>query len=422
MAAVPPRLRRPQWRLAVEILDGALNRGRVADASLQEAFRAHREMGSRDRALVGELVFGTLRDLRCFQAIAGPQGGRAETLCALHALTAGLADADTLARLEVSDVAALAAACQRFDERSLTPAQRDNLPDAVDGWLRAQYGDEETAALALALKRPAPVDLRVNTLKADRAAAIAALAQAGIEASPTPWTSTGLRLARRVALQSTTAFREGWIEPQDEGSQLLALLVGARPGERVADYCAGAGGKTLALAAAMQDRGELWAQDIDAARLSRLAPRLRRAGVRCVRTRALQGDGGGLPPRWKEGFDAVLVDAPCSGSGTWRRQPDARLRLPDFDTLGRLQREILATAATGVRPGGRLVYGTCSLLAVENDAVVDDFLRTHPQFVEEDAGALLAAQGISLPGKRLRLLPHRHDTDGFFAARLVRRD
>ena len=413
------RLRRPQWQLAVATLDAVLHRGGVADASLQEAFRAHREMGSRDRALVGALVFDALRDLRRLQAIAGTAADDAPTLCALQALCAGLANVETLLQLGVEGASQCAQALERFDDTRLSAAQRGNLPDLIEAQWRAQYGDTETAALAQALRTPAPVDLRVNTLKADRATAAAALAQSGIQSVETPWSPTGLRLARRVALQSAPAFRDGWVEPQDEGSQLLARLLAASPGERIADYCAGAGGKTLALAAAMQDRGELWALDIDSARLARLAPRLQRAGVSCVQMRGLAREG--LPPAWPGGFDAILVDAPCSGTGTWRRQPDARLRLPDLTAITAVQREILATAAQGLRSGGRLVYGTCSLLAAENDAIVDDFLHSHPQFEEADAGIVLAAQGIKLPGRRLRLLPHRHATDGFFGALLVRR-
>jgi 16S rRNA (cytosine967-C5)-methyltransferase len=419
IAPPPARLRRPQWQLAVQTLDRVLHQARVADASLQEAFRARAEMGSRDRARVSDLVYGVLRDLRALQALAGDHADSAATLCALQSLRSGLADVEMLVALGVAEAPSLAQKLSAIDAASLTPAQRNNLPDAIDAAWRAQYGDEETDALAQALRATAPVDLRVNTLKATRAAAQAALAQSGIEAQATSLSPWGLRLSRRVALQSTPAFRDGWVEPQDEGSQLLALLVGARPGEQIADWCAGAGGKTLALAAAMEDSGRLWAMDADAPRLARLGPRLRRAGVRCVQTQVLVDDV--VPPALANACDAVLVDAPCSGSGTWRRQPDARLRLPDFAVIGALQRRILAAAAQAVRPGGRLVYATCSLIAVENDAVVDDFLRAHPQFEPEDAGTVLAAHGVTLPGARLRLLPHRHGTDGFFAVRLVRR-
>lgn len=411
----PPRhrLRHPQWQLAVEILDAVLHRGRVADASLQDAFRARPAMGSRDRALVGELVFGVLRDLRRLRAIA--QRDDATALAAVQALRVLGADVELLHKLGVADAARLAVCLRDHDEAQLTPAQQDNVPDDVHRDWCTQYGEAQARALAHALQASAPVDLRVNTLKADRAQVRAALAQAGIDAQDTPRAPMGLRLARRAALQATVAYREGWFEPQDEGSQLLALLVQAMPDQRIADYCAGAGGKTLALAASMQDRGELWAMDIDAARLARLAPRLRRAGVHCVRIQPLQTDIAD-----PGGFDAVLVDAPCSGSGTWRRQPDGRLRMPDLRALGQTQRAVLTQAARLPRPGGRLVYATCSLLSVENDAVVDDFLAAHPQYREADAGAVLAEQGVDIPGRRLRLLPHLHGTDGFFAAVLER--
>lgn len=411
------RLFTPQWRLAVDTLDAVVREGRAADRLLQTAFREQRQMGGRDRARVTDLVYGVLRDLRRLQRIAGPTSAAAQW-CALHALEGQLADASRLASLGVVDAAALALALERFDPSTLTPAERLNVPDGIHAAWVAELGPTDAAQLAEALKTQAPVDLRVNTIKAGRDEARAALAAAGVEAAPTPYAPTGLRLDKRAALQSLAPFRDGWVEPQDEGSQLLALLVAARPGERIADWCAGAGGKTLALAAQMQDRGELVAMDAEAARLDRMKPRLQRAGVDCVRLRG----GPHASAREKiEPFDAVLVDAPCSGSGTWRRQPEARLKPLDLPALARLQGDILAQAALSVRPGGRLVYATCSLLRAENEDVVDRFLATHPQFAVEDAGDVLAAQQVNLPGRHLKLYPHRHGTDGFFGACLRRR-
>ncbi len=402
----------PQWRLAADTLAAVVEQGRAADRLLQEAFRTQRQMGGRDRAVVTDLVYGTLRDLRRLQRIAGSD--RAEHWCALHALDCGLADGAQLGALGLADAAALQAALQQFDAATLTPAQRHNVPDAIWAHWCAERGDQASAQLADALRAQAPVDLRVNSLRATRAEAQAALAAQGIDAVPTPWAPLGLRLPWRAALQASAPYREGWIEPQDEGSQLLALLVAARPGERIADYCAGAGGKTLALAAQMQDRGELVAMDRDAGRLQRLRPRLQRAGVHCVRLQP-------LPATAEQHFDAVLVDAPCSGTGTWRRQPEARLKPLDLPALTRLQAQILADAAACVRPGGRLIYATCSLLRAENQGVIEPFVAAHSDFVVEDAGNVLQAGGVDLPGRMLQLDPQRHGTDGFFGACLRRR-
>ncbi len=409
-----PRLRWPQWRLAVDALS-AVFAGATADAWLQEAFRKHREMGGRDRARVGELVYGVLRDLRRLQAVAGTEADEVVAYAAVLALREGLADVPMLVRFGVDAAAALQQRLAAFDEHSLSAAQRCNLPDAVYQAYCAQYGEAEAQALGAALRGVAPVDLRVNVLRSDRDSACAALADAGIEAQATPLAPWGLRLHKRASLQATLPYREGWIEPQDEGSQLLAHLVSARAGMRVADYCAGAGGKTLALAAAMRDQGELWALDISVARLERLQPRLQRAGITCVQMHALPDASAWLAAEAGR-FDAVLVDAPCSGSGTWRRQPELRLRTPDLTAMAQRQGEVLRAAARLVRPGGRLVYATCSLLREENDAVVDAFLAAAVDFQELDAGVELARQGIEVPGARLRLLPHRHGTDGFFAA------
>ncbi|MFC4252653.1 RsmB/NOP family class I SAM-dependent RNA methyltransferase [Sinimarinibacterium flocculans] len=407
-----PRIFPAQWQLACEVLGTVLREGRAADRLLQATFRERRAMGGRDRARVTELVYGSLRNLRRLQRVAGRREPAA--LCAVHALDTGMSDAESLTRLGVADAAALAARLAQFDATTLTPAEALNLPDTVYAAWDAAIGAGETRALAAALAQQAPVDLRVNALKCAPEQAIEALAAANVDAGPTPWAPLGLRLAGRAPLQQLAAFRDGWIEPQDEGSQLLALLVGARPGERIADWCAGAGGKTLALAAAMRDSGELWAIDIDAQRLQRLGPRLQRAGVGCVRVHALDT----VPDETT--FDAVLVDAPCSATGTWRRQPEARLKPLDVAALAAQQRQILERAARHVRAGGRLVYGTCSLLDAENAAVVEAFLAGHPSFEPVDAGDVLAAQGVRFPGRYLQLWPHRHGTDGFFGAVLRR--
>ncbi|NKF22773.1 RsmB/NOP family class I SAM-dependent RNA methyltransferase [Solimonas marina] len=402
MSAPLPRLRPPHWRAAVAVLARTLEAREPADAVLQHWFREHREMGGRDRANVSALVYGALRDAMRLQRLAGND---AALLLAIHVRRTGRLDRHALAALADEPLAMAAErACEAAPEP--TAAEHANVPEAIWSAWQAQYGDD-AVALAAALNHEAPVDVRVNTLKATREAVLAAFAQAGIDAAPTPLSPWGLRLARRVALPTLAAYRDGWLEPQDEGSQMLAHFVDARPGERVADFCAGAGGKTLALGATMANDGELWALDIAAKRLAKLGPRAQRAGLDIVQACSLPD------PDWLAAhagqFDAVLVDAPCSATGTWRRNPELRLRPVDFEALAQVQGQILAQAAPLLRPGGRLIYATCSLMSVENDAVVEHFLADHPQFFEGGGDA-----------SRLRLRPDRHGTDGFFAARLQR--
>ena len=284
---------------------------------------------------------------------------------------------------------------------------------------------EEGAALA---ERP-PLDLRVNTLKADREKTAQQLARLG--AVPTPLSPVGLRIApveggrRHPNIQTEEAFQRGRIEVQDEGSQLCALLVGAKPGEQILDFCAGAGGKTLALCAAMENRGQIFAYDSDRNRLAPIYERLKRAGARNVQVRAADSSLDDLEAR----MDRVLVDAPCTGTGVWRRRPDAKWRLTE-EALGRRiaeQDAVLAQAARFVRPGGVLVYATCSLLREENQARIESFLAAHPEF----ALAAFDAADIRLPPHDLPgsipemgelFTPLRTATDGFFVVSLRRAD
>ncbi len=285
-----------------------------------------------------------------------------------------------------------------LEHPSMPAAVRLEVPD----WLSQQIDAAELQALL----QPAPLDLRVNLLKGTRDGARAALAAEGIEAMPTPHSPWGLRVASRRQITGGAAFRAGLVEIQDEGSQMVAALVGARPGMRVADMCAGAGGKTLALAMTMQNRGQVVACDVSAARLEGAVRRLRRAGVHNVE-RHLLAPGDKWVKRRAGTFDRVLVDAPCTGTGTWRRNPDARLRLTEEDLAELLPKQaaILDQAASLVRIGGRLVYATCSLLIGENEDQVSAFVSRHPGFVQVDT---------------LSLTPARHGTDGFFAAVLER--
>ncbi len=391
----PRRLHVARARIALEdIARGSL----PADQILDKLFRSHKEMGKRDRAAVSDLVYGVLRDVCRLQALAGdlPAAWLARHLADLGMLPLDITDLGL--PMPVADGPVSLAASR-------------NLPAALASALSVALGDADSAALAAAVNQPAPVDVRINTLKGTRDEALATLTAAGIVATATPYSPWGLRLAKRLSRQSPLLL-DGLLEPQDEGSQLLALLTAAAPGETVIDWCAGAGGKSLALAAMMENQGRLIACDISASRLAKLSPRATRAGATIIETHLLSS----LPALEA---DAVLVDAPCSGLGTLRRAPELRLRSFDFTALANLQLQILSEAASAVRPGGRLIYGTCSLLADENEAVIAAFLSTHPEFEPATDAPSLAA-GLLTPAGSLRLWPHQHGTDGFFA-QLLRR-
>lgn len=378
---------------AIELLDSvivaAAAQGAPADRILSEWFKANRFAGSKDRRAIRELVFAAIR--ACGPA---PASGRAAMLrlAAGNDALAGLFDGSGYGPAAVSDGEAAA-------EGGIAP-----------GWLAARLTDSAIAGPeAEALLERAPLDLRVNTLKADRATL-----RLPREAVPSD-APYGLRLEPGTPVEQWDAWREGLVEVQDTGSQLACLAVAARPGETVIDLCAGGGGKTLALAAEMANEGRLIASDTDRQRLSRLAPRAERAGARMIETRLLDpGREIEALGDLAEAADAVLVDAPCSGVGTWRRNPEARWRLTPgaLDRLVAAQAHLLDLAARLVRPGGRVVYVVCSLLDEEGAEQFDAFLARHPRF---------AAAPLELPlgtarGQGLRLTPFRDGTDGFFIA------
>ncbi len=277
--------------------------------------------------------------------------------------------------------------------------------------------------MARAWLTPAPLDLRVNTMLGTRDAAWAALAASGISAEATPYSPIGLRVAGRPALQNHPLFKSGAIEVQDEGSQLVGYLVAPKRTDMVVDFCAGAGGKTLLLGALMRSQGRLYAFDVAPKRLARFKPRLARSGLSNVQPTLIQNERDTHVKRLARKIDRVLVDAPCTGFGTLRRNPDLKWRqtAAGIDELTAKQARILAAAATMVKPGGRLVYATCSVLPEENEAIVDAFLAAHPHFAPGNAAAELARAGVALDtGPTLKLYPHRHGCDGFFAAVLER--
>ena len=410
-----------QFAHAARLLAAIVDATAPADRQMDRHFRANPRLGARDRGLIAETVYACLRRLGLPRHLVGA-AGPAEAWLAVHLLREGLS-ARALEQLRYRGKdslapPALAASLRTLDPAALPRHARLDLPGWLLARLDAQLGAEETEVLAAALQQPAPLDLRVNTLKADRDRVRARLADEGHAVDPTPYSPLGLRRASRAPLFQTAAFRDGLFEVQDEGSQLLGLLVEARRRETVVDYCAGAGGKALQLAAQMANSGTVYAFDVAAHRLERIRPRLRRAGVDNVQPIAISGADDPRVRRLEGKADRVLVDAPCSGTGTLRRNPDIKWRPLDLEALTAGQNRILAAAATLLRPGGRLVYATCSLLREENEEIVDAFLAAQPGFHRIPVSDILARRQVALPatGDALRLWPHRHGTDGFFAA------
>lgn len=410
----------PAARLAAaaSVLDSIAQGRQPAEAVLKAWGQANRYAGSKDRKAIADRVYKVLRArARLSWAMGGREDGRALVIGSLS-LIDGLA---------LEDIEALHSG-DGYGPRPLSKQERSRLTAAgegeLPGWVaaglpafvvedfKATFSDR-WAEEAQGLMAPrAPIDLRVNTLKADVEAVRAELAEAGLEATPTPGSPVGLRLPSEPPpnIQATDAFKDGRIEIQDEGSQIVCALAGAAPGMTVVDYCAGGGGKTLGLAQAMQGQGTLVAGDVVQKRLDNIRPRLARAGVEAD-LRLLGQNGGGMEDLNGQA-DLVFVDAPCSGSGTWRRRPEDawRLTADEVARLHALQVRILGQAAKLARPGGRLIYVTCSMLAAENEASADAFEAAHPDFRP------VALDHASAVGHRLRLSPASTDTDGFFAA------
>lgn len=412
---------------AIEAVELCLDFTRPADVQLSAFFRHYPKLGGRERAFVAETVYGVLRRLRTLECLAAGDSGRQATprrlVLAWLARFGGhnLRELEPLAGRHKAELEWLRG-IKGADLGSLSAAQRLDLPDWLFERLSRQYG-EALAGLMEALNAPAPLDLRVNPARISREDALAALEKEGFSAAPTPWSPLGLRMQGKPALQKHPLFLDGSLEVQDEGSQLLGQLLAPRRGEMVCDFCAGAGGKTLLLGALMRSTGRLYAFDVSEKRLARLKPRLARSGLSNVQAQVIAHERDAKLKRLAGKFDRVLVDAPCSGLGTLRRNPDLKWRQsPESVTeLVAKQQSILDSASRLVKAGGRLVYATCSLLTEENEDVVAAFLAAHPDFRLLPAGEALAAQRIELDmGAHLRLDPSRHGTDGFFAAVLER--
>jgi 16S rRNA (cytosine967-C5)-methyltransferase len=417
-----------------------------ADAALSAFFRA-RKSGARDRAFIAETAYAVLRRKRLLERLAacgpnlepsflapgatpkrGPKTPGARRISPRELVLLSLSRVRGMSQRQLEGAllpgeAEWLAEIRRAPEPELTLAEQLDFPDWLVERLAPRMAADELLALARALNTPAPLDLRVNTLKAEREAVMQRLAADGIAAAPCPYSPLGLRLKTKPYLAKHPAYLDGSIEVQDEGSQLLGFLLQPKRGEMVVDFCAGAGGKTLILGALMRSTGRLYAFDVSDKRLAKLKPRAARAGLSNVHPACLSGENDTRVKRLQGKADRVLVDAPCSGLGTLRRNPDLKWRqsAQSVDELTVKQAAILAAAAKLLRPGGRLVYATCSILGEENEAIVDAFLATHADFHRLSAQEVLAAQGIVIDcGEDMRLTPQKHGTDGFYAAVLER--
>ncbi|RZL95644.1 MAG: RsmB/NOP family class I SAM-dependent RNA methyltransferase [Variovorax sp.] len=394
-----------------------------ADQVVSRFFREHREFGPRERATMAETVYTVLRKKLLFDHLSPSGSGPKERRMAIlgfHGPRDFLKSAlnDTEKRWLDN--------CDAVKQDDLLERHRHNLPEWLVTPLKAQLGTEFWP-LVDSLQQPAPLDLRVNALTDKRPEVQKELALATIKSVATPFSPWGLRIDGKPALTKLDAFARGAVEVQDEGSQLLALLLDAKRGEMVVDFCAGAGGKTLAIGATMRNTGRLYAFDTSAHRLDALKPRLARSKLSNVHPAAIAHERDDRIKRLAGKIDRVLVDAPCSGLGTLRRNPDLKWRQSpkSVEELTVKQAAILQSAARLVKPGGRLVYATCSVLPEENEAIAEAFSAANPEFELQDAAELL--HGLKIAGaealcaggeggtRYLRLWPHRHATDGFFA-------
>lgn len=411
--------------LATDLLHKVLQFDSPADGVVSAFFRQHKQLGVRERHTLAETTYNVLRHRALYQHLAQSGKGEMERRLAILGwqgnegfLRAALSEPEKLWLEQV----------QAVDRNSLPEKLRHNLPEWLAEPLHRELG-EEFWPLVDSLNEPAALDLRVNALKAKRDDVKAALEKANIHAEPTPYSPWGLRIQGKPALNKLDVFTHGDVEVQDEGSQLLALMTDAKRGEMVVDFCAGAGGKTLALGASMRNTGRLYAFDTSGHRLAALKPRLARSGLSNVYPVQIAHERDDRIKRLAGKIDRVLVDAPCSGLGTLRRNPDMKWRQSPkaIEELKAKQAAILESAARLLKPGGRLVYATCSLLEDENEAIARAFTEAHSRdFAPLGAGELLEKAHVGTPDALvrdgfLRLWPHRHGTDGFFAAAWERR-
>lgn len=406
--------------LATELLHQVLQFQHPADGIVSDFFRQHRTLGQRERHTLAETTYTVLRQRLLFAHLAQSGKGEIERRLALLAWQGN----EGFLRAAMTDTEQQWLAQVNLVDRSALPEKlRHNLPEWLSTTLQASMGDAFWP-LVNAMNVSAPLDLRVNAFKAKRDDVIKAFKAEGVEAVATPYSPLGLRIHGKPALHKLDVFMRGDVEVQDEGSQLLALMLGAKRGEMVMDFCAGAGGKTLALGAEMRNTGRLYAFDTSGHRLASLKPRLARSGLSNVFPAQIAHERDERIKRLAGKLDRVLVDAPCTGLGTLRRNPDLKWRQTPQAVLelGVKQAAILASASRLVKPGGRLVYATCSLLEAENEVIAQAFTAANgAQFKVMPALDALNRAHVSdaetlVRGDFLRLWPHQHATDGFFAA------
>ena len=411
-----------QFNTLVEALTIVLPLSSPADVQLKRFFTEHAKLGVRDRAIIAETVYAVLRHRRAIEQIASDGVPRKMALLALTRYQ-GMSSRELTNVLKKAEVTWLADS-KSFVPKKTSLAIEAELPDWVVAHLKLAMSDKDVLALGRSMMNPAPLDLRVNTAKAKRDAVMKLLQRDGIVCAATPWSPIGIRLETKVALAKHPAFLEGFIEVQDEGSQLLGMLMEPKRSEMVVDFCAGAGGKSLQLAAMMGSTGRVYAMDVSEKRLANLSPRLKRSGLSNVMPQKIDSENDTKIKRLAGKIDRVLVDAPCTGLGTLRRNPDVKYRQTEagLAELNLKQASILQSAARLVKPGGRLVYATCSFLTEENESIVEVFLAKHPQFKLVDVNKIFERLKIPIKnqGTYFRLSPQQHATDGFFAAVMER--
>lgn len=402
-----------------------------ADVLMRAFFKSNPRLGERDRAILAEAIYCGLRQFAGICWRMKPMlPYKAPRVAALLTLALRYGPQCMNDAVLGPDKPVIEKMLAMKMNRAPAAVQAE-MPQWLFDRIENQYGHDEAQKIFAASNTSAPLDIRVNIIKGKRDEILADWKSRGLDCEPMRFSPDGIRLKDKPALTRWPVYRDGVIDVQDEGSQLIARLVSPRRGEMVCDFCAGAGGKTLAMGALMRSTGRLYAFDINQKRLAELTPRMRRAGLSNVHPIAIRNEHDLRVKRLKGKFDRVLVDAPCTGTGTLRRNPDLKWRLSEaeLERINAVQKSVLESASELVKKGGRLVYATCSLLAQENQQVVKEFLEKHPQFVLENATDILAKQDIALPswqkekfGDFYAMLPSLHDTDGFFTAVMQRQD
>jgi 16S rRNA (cytosine967-C5)-methyltransferase len=414
------RLTLHQVDMAIAALRAVLQLKGPADGVLRNFFRENHKLGVNDRAFIADTVFGVLRHFFSLKYITGTTTPRPLFLAYLVKFR-GINLRELMPFITETEIKRLVKIkAVRLD--SLPSDIRSELPEWLVEKIQAKMPDTDILTLGLSLQQPASLDLRVNTLIANRNDVLTKLIKDGIDAKTTLYSPIGIRLVRKLTIQNHDMFIAGKIEIQDEGSQLLGYLLQPKRGEIVVDFCAGAGGKALMMGALMSSKGRIYAFDVSEKRLNNLKPRLKRSGLSNLFPRWISNENDVRVKRLTGKVDRVLVDAPCSGLGTLRRNPDIKLRQTpqNIEETKRCQEAILTSSAKLLKPGGRLVYATCSFLPEENQEIIESFLATHTQFTLLNCGELFMQQKIPLDtGMFLQLLPSEHNTDSFFAAALT---